>query len=121
MMKQTEKRITSLVMLVTILRLLLCSFAMINFYKTLSGFIANRFEKAHVMLPIVSTYLLPVLCFLFVFYDFYVKRSNRVARYIASGLTMLLAIFNLVGIFSSFGVFSSGVVFSFSFKYLSLL
>lgn len=80
---------------------------MYDFYKCLSGFIANGFREPHVMLPMVLSYFLPVLCFLVYFYDFYVKKLSKAVKIIYSAIVILLSIVNLVGIFCSFSVYAS--------------
>ena len=57
----------------TVLFLLYSCFYMYDFYKCLSGFIANGFREPLVMLPMILAFFLPVLCFLFFVYDFYVN------------------------------------------------
>ena len=53
--------------------LLLSCFYTYDFYKCLSGAIANGFRNASFILPMTFSFLLPVFCFLFYFYDFYVR------------------------------------------------
>ena len=50
---------------------------MYDFYKCLSGFIANQFREPLVMIPMFASYFLPVFCFLVYFYDFYVKKLPK--------------------------------------------
>ena len=96
--------------------LLFACFYMYDFYKCLSGFIANGFREGVVMLPLILSFLLPVMCFLFFFYDFYVKSVRRVAKIIYSSFVIIYAIINLAFIFknielyvsnASYGVYSS--------------
>ena len=49
----------------TAVLLLLSCFWMYDFYKCLSGFIANGFREPLVMLPMILAYFLPVFCFLY--------------------------------------------------------
>ena len=93
--------------LISVLYFLLASAFMFNFYQCLSGFIANKFEEPLVMLPIVSSYLLPVACFLYRFYAFYVKTPGRVARGVFGVLTALWAAGNLALIFVNFPLYAS--------------
>ena len=87
--------------------LLFSCFYMYDFYKCLSGFIANGFREASVMLPMVLSFFLPVLCFLFFFYDFYVKSVHRVAKIIFSSVVILWASVNLGFIFSNISLYAS--------------
>ena len=87
--------------------LLFSCFYMYDFYKCLSGFIANGFREAGVMLPMVLSFLLPVLCFLFFFYDFYVKSVHRVAKIVFSSVVILWASVNLGFIFSNISLYAS--------------
>ena len=87
--------------------LLFACFYMYDFYKCLSGFIANGFREGIVMLPMVLSFLLPVLCFLFFFYQFYVKNVHRVAKIVYSSLVILYAILCLVFIFVNIKLYAS--------------
>ena len=87
--------------------LLFSCFYMYDFYKCLSGFIANGFREAGVMLPMVLSFLLPVICFLFYFYDFYVKGVSRVAKIIYSAIVILWGTANLGFIFGNISLYAS--------------
>ena len=65
-MKTTDKKVP-IVRAVTVILLLFSCFCMYDFYKCLSGFIANGFREPLVMLPMILAYFLPVFCFLFFF------------------------------------------------------
>ena len=84
-----------------------CCLFMYDFYKCLSGFIANKFREPLVMLPMVFSYLLPVICFLCYFYDTYIHKVGKVARWIYVGVVAVVCIVNLTGIFGSFSVYAS--------------
>ena len=92
---------------VTLLFLLFSCFYMYDFYKCLSGFIANGFREPLVMLPMVLAFFLPVLCFLFFFYDFYVKPIHPLVKGVYSAFVILYAICELVLIFMNIGLYSS--------------
>ncbi len=87
--------------------LLFACFFMYDFYKCLSGFIANGFREPNIMLPMVLSYLLPVICFLFYFYDFYIKSIHRVAKIVYSSLVILYGAVNLGFIFASIELYAS--------------
>ena len=87
--------------------LLFSCFYMYDFYKCLSGFIANGFREAGVMLPLVLSFLLPVICFLFYFYDFYVKSVHRVAKIVYSAIVLVWGAINLGFIFSNLSLYAS--------------
>lgn len=87
--------------------LLFSCFYMYDFYKCLSGFIANGFREAKIMLPMILSFLLPVICFLFFAYDFYVKGVHRVAKIIYSSFVILWAGVNLGFIFSNISLYAS--------------
>ena len=80
-MNKTKTTKIILIALTSLLFLLSCFF-MYNFYKCLSGFIANGFREPLKMLPLIVSYLLPVICFLFFFYDTYNKNANNTAKII---------------------------------------
>lgn len=71
---------------------------MYNFYKSLSGFIANGFREGMVMVPIITTCALPALCFCVFFYGTFVKKLGRVATAVYAFLTVAAVIFNCVGL-----------------------
>lgn len=87
--------------------LLFSCFYMYDFYKCLSGFIANGFREAGVMLPLVLSFLLPVICFLFYFYDFYVKSVHRVTKIVYSAIVLVWGAINLGFIFSNLSLYVS--------------
>lgn len=97
----------ALIHTLTLVFLLFSCFYMYDFYKCLSGFIANGFREADVMLPMVLSFLLPVICFLFFFYDFYVKSVHRVAKIVYSAIVTLWGIVNLGFIFSNISLYAS--------------
>lgn len=103
--KAKEK--SSVITTFTIVFTVLCCLFMFNFYKCLSGFVANQFREPLVMIALISTYLLPVICFLYYFYDFYVGNTNRVANIIFSSVALIWASFNLALIFNNISVFAS--------------
>ncbi len=87
--------------------LLFSCFYMYDFYKCLSGFIANGFREPLNMLPMILSFLLPVICFFYLFYDFYVKSVHRVAKIVISAIVILYAILCLVFIFMNIGLYAS--------------
>lgn len=91
----------------TSILLLFACFFMYDFYKCLSGFIANGFREPTVMLPMVLPYLLPVICFFFYFYDFYVKSVHRVGKIIYSALVIIYSIVCLIFIFMNIKLYAS--------------
>lgn len=82
-------------------------FFMYDFYKCLSGFIANGFREPMVMLPMILAFFLPVFCFLFFFYDFFVGEINRKVKLCYSIFVIFYAVVNLVLIFSNISLYSS--------------
>ena len=71
---------------------------MYNFYKSLSGFIANGFREPRVMIPIISTFALPALCFCVFFYATYVRKMNKMATVIYAVLVVAVGVWNCVGL-----------------------
>lgn len=96
-----------LVRIVTCIALLFSCFYMYDFYKSLSGFIANGFREPLVMLPMILAFFLPVLCFLFFFYDFYVRAIGRGVKVVYSAFVILYAIVTLVLVFSNISLYVS--------------
>ena len=87
--------------------LIFACFYMYDFYKCLSGFIANGFREPLVMLPMILAYLLPVVCFLFFFYDFFIRAPHPVARVVSSILVAIWAAVDMALIFSNIGLYVS--------------
>lgn len=82
----------------TILLFYVACVGMYNFYKSLSGFIANGFREPLVMVPIITTCALPALCYCVFFYHTYVKKMGRNGVAIYAVLTAAVAIWNCVGL-----------------------
>ena len=93
--------------IITIINFLLSCLFMYNFYKCLSGYIANGFRDQMMMPTMFISYFTPVLCFLVYFYNYYVKELNKVIKWIYSIFIIALCIFNLVGIILRFDVYLS--------------
>lgn len=91
----------------TCIALLFACFFMYDFYKCLSGFIANGFREPSIMLPMVFSYLLPVICFLFYFYDFYVKDTKKAAKIIYSVFVIIYAAICLAFVFKNIELYVS--------------
>lgn len=87
--------------------LLLSCFYTYDFYKCLSGAIANGFRNASFILPMTFSFLLPVFCFLFYFYDFYVRPASPVARVAFSSFAVAYALVDLVLIFMNIKAYAS--------------
>lgn len=98
-MKNNIKKTSICIHALTIILLLLSCFFMYDFYKSLSGFIANEFRDPLVMMPMVFSYLVPVIAFIFYFYSCYVKKMSRGVSIFSISLSTILSIFNLVFIF----------------------
>ena len=71
---------------------------MYNFYKSLSGFIANGFREPLVMVPIISTFALPALCFCVFFYAVFVRKMNKIATIIYAAIVVAAGVWNCVGL-----------------------
>lgn len=93
--------------ILTLILFILSSLFMYNFYKALSGFIANGFRDFLVMFPIIISYLLLVISFLTYFYDRYINNINKISRIIFSSLMSILSIINLVLIFNNINIYIS--------------
>ena len=106
-MNKTNKIINITLSAVTVLLFFLSCFFTYDFYKCLSGFIANGFREPLVMLPLILTYLAPVLAFLFFFYDFFIKSITKPLKVVYVSLILVLSVFCLVGIITNFSVYVS--------------
>lgn len=105
-MKTVNKRSLAVRIAAGVLLLFSC-FYMYDFYKCLSGFIANGFREPLVMLPMITAFFLPVLCFLFCLYDFFVRAINPVVKAIYSASVALYATVDLVLIFNNISLYKS--------------
>ena len=99
--------ITLFTRIITCVFLLFACFYMYDFYKCLSGFIANGFREPLVMLPMILAFFLPVFCFLFFFYEFYVREIPRLIKTLYSAFVILYAIADLVLIFLQIDLYIS--------------
>ena len=95
------------VRITTLVFLLFSCFYMYDFYKCLSGFIANGFREPLVMLPIILSFFLPVFSFLVFVYDFYVKALQRSVKICYSAFVIVYAIVDLILIFSNISLYAS--------------
>ena len=66
------------------------------FYKVLSGFIANNFNDPLIMITMLIAYIVPVTCFLFYFYNYYVRRLNKIVSIVYSIIVIILSTITLV-------------------------
>lgn len=87
--------------------LLFACFYMYDFYKCLSGFIANGFREPLVMLPMILVFFLPVFCFLFFFYDWFVRAVHPVVRTVYSALVIAYAVAELALILANIRLYMS--------------
>ena len=101
-----KDRIPVLVRALTATLMLFSCFFMCDFYKCLSGFVANGFREPLVMLPMILSFLLPVICFLFFFYDFYVRKIKRTAKIVYSSFVIAYAAAMLALIFSNISLYA---------------
>ena len=105
-MKAIDKKSLA-VRTVTALLLLYVCFCMYDFYTCLSGFIANGFREPSVMLPMILSFFLPVICFLFFFYDYYVRALCPAVKTAYSAAVVLYAVADLVLIFRNISLYAS--------------
>lgn len=92
--------------LAMILMIFSCLF-MYDFYKCLSGFIANGFREALVMLPMILAFFLPVFCFLFFFYDYFIGKISQKVKLCYSVFVIIYAAADLALIFSNISLYVS--------------
>ena len=105
-MKTIDKKSIAVRAAAAILLLFSC-FYMYDFYKCLSGFIANGFREPLVMLPMILAFFLPVFCFFFFFYDFFVKAINPIVKTAYSVFVSLYAAADLALIFNNIELYAS--------------
>ena len=101
------KKINKRSVLLTIILYICASLFMNGFYKSLSGFVANKFNDPFVMLTMIISYILPVFCFLVFFYNYYIKRLPKVVTLVYSTLVVGVALFSLGAIGKNFTLFAS--------------
>ena len=83
-----------------------CMFAQ-NFYKCTVSYIANNYVDGMFMPTMIGAYVIPVICFLCYFCNYYVKRFNKVATFIVSPILLVASLFALVNIFMHIDVYAS--------------
>ena len=93
--------------ILTIVLYICCSLFMNGFYKILVSFIANQFSDPIVMITMLINYIIPVFCFLFYFYNYYIKKINKVINIIYSAIVIFLSSVTLVLIITNFKVYAS--------------
>lgn len=93
--------------IISLIFLLFSCFYMYDFYKSLSGFIANGFREPLNMLPIILAFLLPVISFLFFVYDYFVRAIRPAVKIIYSVFVILYGIADLVLIFRNVDLYAS--------------
>ena len=98
---------SNIIHMVAAILLLISSFLMFDFYKCLSGFVANGFREPLSMIPLISSYILPVFSFIFAFYDFYVRGAHKIARITYSCITFVWACANLALVFNKIDLYLS--------------
>lgn len=89
----------------TVILFILTSMFMYNAYKALSGFIANGFRDGLAMLSIVICYFIPVISFLFYFYDNHIKKINKIVSLIYSILIIGLSMFTFIEILTYINIY----------------
>ncbi len=104
-MKANRKSL--LMRVISLVFLLFACFYMYDFYKSLSGFIANGFREPLNMLPMILAFFLPVFCFLFFVYDYFVRAIHPVIKAAYSVFVILYGIADLVLIFRNIGLYAS--------------
>lgn len=104
-MNETKKK--TLLYSLAAISVLLSSFFMYDFYKCLSGFIANGFRDPDIMLPMVFSYFLPVFCCFIFIYRTFVKPMARGIDLALSLFILLYATLCLVFLFQSFPLYIS--------------
>ena len=77
--------------ILTGLFLLLSCFFMYDGYKCLAAGIVTSFHELLVVLPMVLSYLLPVVCFCFFFYDAFVKELPKMVKTVYSATVACLS------------------------------
>ena len=93
----------------TIVTIMLCFITclfMNGFYKSLSGFIANNFDDPIMMVAMLISYIIPVICFFTYFYNYYIKRIDKLSSIIYSSLVIVGSIVSLILIFININVFA---------------
>lgn len=106
MMKTIDKK-PWIVRICTCVILLFVCFYTYDFYKCLSGFIANEFHEPLVMLPMMLAFLLPLIFFFVGFYDCFVRAIHPVVKAVCAVLAALAAIAELVLIFFNISLYAS--------------
>lgn len=102
-----NKKYNSFLVIFNTLFFIIAALFMYDFYKALSGFIANNFEDGIKMIAIISSYLLPVIWYLYFIYSFYYKKNKKITSFIFSIIFIIWAIFNIVSILINISLYIS--------------
>lgn len=102
-----KKNKTPIVITINIIFLVFASIFMYNFYKSLSGFIANGGRDGLFMVGIFSSYLLPSLMYIVYFYMNHVKKTSKLFNVLYYIFTLIWSVINLVMIFININTYMS--------------
>ena len=83
-----------------------CLFAQ-DFYKITLGFIANNSRDPLLILTMTVAYVFPVICFLFAFCNYYIKKFHRVISLVLSSITIVVSVGVLINIFQNIETYVS--------------
>lgn len=80
----------------------ICAF---NSIKMGIGIIAQEFENLIVHFTMFTSYLLPIICFGFFFFNSFVKPNKKITKIIYTTVVTGLAIYNIIGLAINFSMF----------------
>ena len=93
--------------IITVFFLIFTCLCMNNFYKMTLGFVANNFEDGMFLINISIAYILPFICFITYFYNYYIKKISKVSNIIYSSLVITISIITLIYTFKYIDVYVS--------------
>lgn len=91
--------------IITIILLVFACFSMNGFYKITLASVANAFDTHLFLINMMVSYILPFICFVIYFYNYYVKKISKKANIIYSSITIALSIFVLINTFRYLDVY----------------
>ena len=92
--------------IITIILFFITCLFMNGFYKSLSGFIANNFDDPLMMVAMLISYIIAVICFFTYFYNYYIKKIDKLSSIIYSSLVIAGSSVSLVLIFININIFA---------------
>ena len=67
-----------------------------NAFRSIVGFLTNKFDYPLQSIAMITPYILPIFCFIFFFFNSFIKPNKKITRYIYTIFVIIMAIFNII-------------------------